>query len=145
MNCYAVIFNGTPNKEYYYASSMELPIGAVCEIIADGTTTYNNYVTIKRKLDYVESVAVSLRGLRTITDYKIINRGKRPDDMIQRVFFNKKKRTTCVLWKDGVKTIVKCAPEDGWDEEKALALCYMKRMLGNRSSFNETLKKYCEM
>ena len=43
----------------------------------------------------------------------------------------------------GKKTIVKCQNGETWDPEKALALCYMKRVLGNRGSFNETLKKYC--
>ena len=47
------------------------------------------------------------------------------------------------IWKDGVKTIVKCDPQDTWNKEAALALCYMKRAHMNRGAFNETLKKWC--
>lgn len=49
---------------------------------------------------------------------------------------------TIVLWEDGTKTTVKCDPEDTFDEMKGLALCYMKKALGNTSrELNKALRK----
>lgn len=141
---YAVKFRGT-NKEYFYRSEIKLPVGAEC-MIECGETSYNNPVVIIRMLAQREAKAQEKllnAPLRTITAYKITKGIPRPNDRIKKVIFNREKRTTCVLWDDGKKTVVKCAEEDLWDEEKALALCYMKRVLGNRGSFNETLKKWC--
>ena len=40
---------------------------------------------------------------------------------------------TIVFWADGTKTVVKCGAEDPYDEEKAVAMCFMKKALGSRS------------
>jgi len=48
---------------------------------------------------------------------------------------------TVVLWEDGTKTVVKCDPKDPFDEMKGLALCYMKKALGNTSrELNKALR-----
>lgn len=145
MKYYAVVFDGTPNREYVYKSTLDLPLLSKGKITADGILTYHNQVTISRKLSAQEGhqIFAKLGGLREITNFQVTHGAPKPNDRIKNVYFNKEKGTTCVLWDDGKKTIVKCAPEDTWDEEKALALCYMKRVLGNRGSFNETLKRYC--
>lgn len=52
---------------------------------------------------------------------------------------------TIVYWDDGSKTVVKCGEDDVYDQEKGLALCYMKKILGNTGNYNEILKKYCEV
>ena len=47
---------------------------------------------------------------------------------------------TIVLWADGTRTVVKCDPLDTYDQEKGLALCYMKKALGNTSrALNDVL------
>lgn len=145
MKYYSVIFKGTPNKEYFYKSKLNLPIGAEGKIVADNETTYHNQVTITRELNPQEGhrVLEALGNLRQITSFQVTRGVSRPNDRIKQVYFNKEKKTTVVIWDDGKKTTVKCQPQDEWDEEKALALCYMKRILGNRGSFNETLKKWC--
>ena len=51
---------------------------------------------------------------------------------------------TIVLWDDGTKTVVKCPDGDTFDQEKGLALCFMKKSLGNNSNFNNIIKKYLE-
>ena len=51
---------------------------------------------------------------------------------------------TIVYWPDETKTVVKCGEDDIYDKEKGLALCYMKKILGNKGNFNEVLKKWCE-
>ena len=50
---------------------------------------------------------------------------------------------TIVYWNDNTKTVVKCGEEDTYDKEKGLALCYMKKFLGNKGNYNDTLKKWC--
>ena len=47
---------------------------------------------------------------------------------------------TIVLWEDGTKTIVKCDERDTYDAKYGLALCYMKKALGNTSrALNDVL------
>lgn len=59
----------------------------------------------------------------------------------ERAIFNDP--ATIVLWADGTKTVVKCQEGDTYDPEKGIALCYMKRYLGNTSrALNDTLHKH---
>jgi len=49
---------------------------------------------------------------------------------------------TVVLWADGTKTVVRCDKDDEFDEMKGLALCYMKKALGNTSrELNRALRR----
>jgi hypothetical protein len=58
----------------------------------------------------------------------------------EKVIFNPP--ATVVLWADGTKTVVKCDPEDGFDPTTGVALCYMKKALGNTSrELNKALRK----
>ena len=58
----------------------------------------------------------------------------------RKVIFNPP--ATIVLWEDGKKTVVKCDESDTFDEMKGLALCYMKKALGNTSrELNKALRK----
>ena len=61
------------------------------------------------------------------------------DMMYEKVIFNEP--ATIVIWKDGSKTVVKCQKNDEYDPEKGLALCFMKKALGNKGNFNNILKK----
>lgn len=61
---------------------------------------------------------------------------------IEKVYFNKTNNTTCVIWSDGVKTILSLCEGDNWDEEKVLALAYMKRACGNNGSFKKVFEKF---
>ncbi len=49
---------------------------------------------------------------------------------------------TIVLWKDGTKTVVKTQDGEKYDKEKGLAMCYTKKILGNRGRYYDELKKY---
>ena len=60
---------------------------------------------------------------------------------IRKVIFNNP--ATIVLWADGTKTVVK-AYKEAFDPEKGLAMCFMKKALGNRSAYNRTLKGLTE-
>ena len=46
---------------------------------------------------------------------------------------------TIVFWKDKTKTVVKCGKGKMFDPEKGLALCFMKRALGDK--YHKVLKK----
>jgi hypothetical protein len=49
---------------------------------------------------------------------------------------------TVVLWADGTKTVVKCDPDDEFDQMTGVALCYMKKALGNTSrELNKALRQ----
>jgi hypothetical protein len=138
---YYVKFDGTDKLyAYYCAKNLHLQIGSKYTITADGVTEYKNPITV---IKTSEIAPTNVGNIRTITSATMIGGAPRPDDRIKQVIFNKEKLTTVVLWADGQKTIIKCQEGDVFDEEKALALCYMKRVLGNRGSFNETLRKYC--
>ena len=49
----------------------------------------------------------------------------------RRVVFNPP--ATVVLWEDGTKTVVKCDKDDEYNAMTGIALCYMKKSLGNTS------------
>lgn len=56
---------------------------------------------------------------------------------IQSVLSNRKKNAFTVVWADGTTTVVHCQPGDKWDDEKALAMCFAKKALGNKGNFND--------
>lgn len=60
---------------------------------------------------------------------------------IDRVIFNNP--ATIVFWKDGTKTVVKKQKGDRYSKEAGLALCYMKKVLGNKGNFNNQFRKWC--
>lgn len=83
-----------------------------------------------------------LRGSRTtstvpvVKSYEVV-----ADTAIERVIFNNP--ATIVFWDDGTKTVVKCQGEgkkrEKYDKEKGLALCIAKKVLGNKSNFNNAI------
>lgn len=48
---------------------------------------------------------------------------------------------TTILWKDGTKTTVKCQDEDVWADDVGVAMCYLKKMLGNKGNFNNIFRQ----
>lgn len=61
----------------------------------------------------------------------------------RKVIFNPP--ATIILWEDGTKTVVKCDDEDYYEPASGVALCYMKKALGNTSrDLNKTLRKAME-
>lgn len=48
---------------------------------------------------------------------------------------------TTILWKDGTKTTVKCQDEDVWADDVGIAMCYLKKMLGNKGNFNNIFRQ----
>ena len=115
----------------------------VTNFLEGGRTTvypdsYNAYKSITNSIEqYIKSskssINIDVSGLH-------INYGG--DDYtfgIKKLIFSNP--ATIVFWKDGTKTVVKCQDGETFDPEKGVALCYMKKALGNKSNFNNTLKK----
>ena len=48
---------------------------------------------------------------------------------------------TTILWKDGTKTTVKCQGDDVFNHETGIALCYLKKMLGNKGNYNNIFRE----
>ena len=91
-------------------------------------------------MSYEQRIKIKLDGI--IEQYSSMESGVSniPFDMMyEKVIFNEP--ATIVIWKDGSKTVVKCQKNDEYDPEKGLALCFMKKALGNKGNFNNILKK----
>lgn len=129
-----------PGRLYEYTFKTNLPLRTGCTYqIECGDWTYTSPVIIVRYTkDSPDGIA-----LKTITKATLVEMPQKLIDKVKNVYFNEEKRTTVVVWNDGVKTKVKCGPGDTYNREAGLALCVMKRAFGNDGSYNELLKKYC--
>lgn len=61
---------------------------------------------------------------------------------IKDVIFNDP--ATIVFWNDGTKTVVKCQEGDEFDPEKGLTMAIVKKVYGNKGSYCNEIKKWCE-
>ena len=57
-----------------------------------------------------------------------------------RVLFNAP--ATIVFWNDKTKTVVVAQNGEKFDKEKGLALCFMKKFLGNKGNYNNEFRKW---
>jgi len=111
------------------------------ETIVRNVTVYSKYLESTR-------IGGEERFLATVTGLL----KQRPDKQVadttdqitnpciaERVIFNPP--ATIAIWKDGSKTVVKCDPKDIYDPIYGLALCYMKKAMGNTSrGLNDALR-----
>lgn len=61
---------------------------------------------------------------------------------IKDVIFNDP--ATIVFWTDSTKTVVKCQEGDEFDPEKGLTMAIVKKIYGNKGSYCNEIKKWCE-
>ena len=61
---------------------------------------------------------------------------------IKNVIFNPP--ATIILWEDGTKTVVKTQGDDVFDPEKGFAMAVAKKTFGNKGSYYNEVKKWCE-
>ena len=131
-----VVF-GSGTKLYAYNTDLKMLKGGVYDIVSSGSSgfkDYDSYVTVMHIASGYDSM------LRTITGARLIKGPRKPEKPYKQVFSNKSKRTICVVWKDGTRTVMKCHPDDEWDEEKGIAMCFMKKMFDNRGCYYDTFK-----
>jgi hypothetical protein len=116
-------------KTYYYNTNMKLLLNGVYDIIVDDHTTYDNFITVRGIKEGHD------KRLRTITGAQLMMGPRKPDKPYKDIYVNETKRAICVVWKDGTKTIMKPHPDDDWDVEKGVALCFMKKAFDNRGCY----------
>lgn len=116
-------------------------------LLLDNETHFNNGRVNKQKLiktDYTDyckhDVTLTNKVYRQMLNarYGIGTASLLPD--IDDVIFSGP--ATVVKWKDGTKTVVKCAKNDNFDPEKGLAMAIAKKALGNKGNYYETIRKW---
>lgn len=141
-----VIFN-EGGKIYYYNTNKELMVDGIYDIITSGDTgsrSYDSYVKVL-KIGSDESFDEGARSvLRTITHARLIKGASKPEKPYKKIFANEEKRTICVVWKDGTRTVMKAHPEDEWDVEKGVAMCFMKKAFNNRGCYYDSFEDVIE-
>ena len=96
--------------------------------------TTSNYDAFER---WVDSVLFGTRPLAIAKTMTVPEKKSAGPFEIQSVLSNRKKNTFTVVWTDGTHTTVHCQSGDDWDDEKALAMCFTKKALGNKGNFND--------
>lgn len=85
-----------------------------------------------------EDAAKSCKQKQTCEDGKVGEYKSTPICFdIQSITANHKKNAFTVVWGDGSHTIIHLQPGDIWDDEKALAMCFVKHMMGDKGNFND--------
>lgn len=127
-----IINNSTPLGPSIYKIN---PIN-VQDLESEG---WGHYIRIEGYVETINDVQ-SYAMNDAINTYKLFTNLQEVKNFeYQKVIFNPP--ATIIIWKDGTKTIVKCQPDDKFDPEKGIALCFMKRALGNGGNFNNVFKK----
>ena len=112
--------------------------GEAMLVIGDEATRVRIIDLEEEYISYEPESKIRLTGM---VDHRTFGKNvtQRVTDMAyKRVIFNAP--ATIVLWRDGSKTVVTCKKGDQYDPEKGLALCFMKKALGNKGNFNNILK-----
>ena len=134
-----VKFKGT-EKRYIYKTRLNLMVGAVYDITADNSKTYNNPVLIEGINEKAPKNYNYAYPMREITNAVLIQAPRRPTANVK-IIINEKKKTTVAIWGDGSKTVVKCQPGDEFDAEKGIAMCFVKRSFNNRGCYNDWMRE----
>ena len=134
-----VKFKGT-EKRYIYKTRLNLMVGAIYDITADNSKTYNNPVLIEGIGEKAPKNYSYAYPMREITNAVLIQAPRRPTANVK-IIINEKKKTTVAIWGDGSKTIVKCQPGDEFDAEKGIAMCFVKRSFNNRGCYNDWMRE----
>ena len=139
MKYITVKFKGT-EKRYIYKTRLNLMVGAIYDITADNSKTYNNPVLIEGINEKAPKNYSYAYSMREITNAVLIQAPRRPTANVK-IIINEKKKTTVAIWGDGSKTVVKCQPGDEFDAEKGIAMCFVKRSFNNRGCYNDWMRE----
>ena len=98
-------------------------------------------------MELIDDLRISISAYDKLCDYYYNTLLKRTGTIknleIKKVIFNEP--ATIVFWSDGSKTVVKCGENDFYDHEKGLAMCIVKRFLGNKGNYYNKLRKWLDM
>lgn len=130
-------------REYVFKTNLDIRAGYRYRITNEQRQQYTNPCHVTG-VHSKNPTKIDTSLVRTIVIAELIGAPSIPDSGIKAVYFDEAKRTTAVRWEDGTLTKVHCGPDEQFDREKGLALCYMKKLgFDNRGCFNNVLKKYC--
>ena len=90
-----------------------------------------------RRFSYNEVFAGTL-NMVDMSDSAMTKKVKELIFGIQKVIYNFP--ATIIIWKDGSKTVVKCGDDEVWDPEKGIAMCLLKKILGNEGNYNKIIR-----
>lgn len=126
--------------ELYDRLYLGLRNGPEVNVIVDGKTIPVIITNIEtERFSYEQKLKIKLEGAVERCSFTKNEASNIPFNMMyEKIIFNKP--ATIVIWKDGSKTVVKCQKGDKYNPEKGLALCFMKKALGNKGNFNNILK-----
>ena len=134
--------------EYFIKPNIKMKVGGLYLIENESGFKYTNPVKV---IGFSNTVGKATHYIAKATSYKekeketSVEFTKIPVGLVpQKVVFDVEKGVTVVIWTKGLKTKLRLARGDVFDKEKAIALAYMKLMMGNKSKFNEVIKKFCE-
>lgn len=134
-------FRTKPNsKVYYYKTKLDFEKTAAYLINA-GDYKYTNPVLVVEQRNTAPDPS---RDYKEITGRKVFAHWEpqiEPQYMPNKVYFNPKAGTTCVLWKNGDKTLVKCCENDMFDFEKGFAMATLKHIYG-KGLLNKFFKEF---
>jgi hypothetical protein len=101
-----------------------------------GYTFIDEFPLISSSVDYPSMKAAVLKGFHLSTLKGAV-------DLLtpKKVIYNRKERTTVVIWEDNSKTISKAGETEEWSEEMGYAACLMKKLYGSRSGYTKMLEK----
>lgn len=116
--------------------------------------TYNPYFSLDNDIhSYLKHDVSTVNETATDKLYRALFEGKfkferKPEEIKMKIIINIEKvifnpPATIVIWKDGTKTVVKCAEGDEYNHSAGIALCVMKKVCGD--SFHENLKRFVKM
>ena len=126
------IAKGTHIRYFYiFWPSVENQTQAATSIWASFFDTYSELIKDERTKNIYKRMVNSMHGA---------NHYYRPE--IKNVIFNDP--ATIVFWTDGTKTVVKCQEGDIFDPEKGLTMAIAKKVYGNKGSYCNVIKKWCE-
>lgn len=101
--------------------------------VVDNTVPGSSMVNWGTKIVYKESDSL---------DASTIKKGTLPNMnmKVKNVIFSGP--ATIVFWKDGTKTVTKCREGEAYSKEAGLAICFMKKAIGDRTKFQKVMKKW---
>lgn len=91
----------------------------------------NGHAVISTSVEDFDEYVLNMRNLSDYIKTDLIEEPKKSLPKIDRVYFNAP--YTIVVWADRTKTVVKCSEEDIYHRHTGLAMCALKKVLGDEA------------
>lgn len=154
MWCTYLVYNSLHGSYYCKAYEHEITDGFHCAgcKIADDPLNFNHTARSLWKLEGITTEEEEM-PTRINVDYGSMFTGLRMMPLnneeaskmyrdqinkVKKVIFNYP--ATIILWDDGTKTVVHCGADEKFDPEKGIAMCLLKKMLGNTGDYNNYIR-----